>query len=67
MLEHGASGPWAKDAIWIVVEDVELTAADAGDMTGADKKKVNGDLTEIGKQVSALATVIRKRFGFDEK
>src|SRR5947208_8284045 len=28
MLERGASGPWAKDAIWIVVEDVELTAAE---------------------------------------
>jgi hypothetical protein len=28
MLERGAAGPWAKDAIWIVVEDVELTATD---------------------------------------
>ena len=28
MLERGASGPWAKDAIWIVVEDVESTAAE---------------------------------------
>src|ERR1700720_4296048 len=28
MLERGSMGPWAKDAIWIVVEDVELTAAE---------------------------------------
>ncbi len=28
LLERGASRPWAKDAIWIAVEDVELTAAE---------------------------------------
>src|SRR5439155_12715626 len=28
MLERGATRPWANDAIWIVVEDVELTAAE---------------------------------------
>ncbi|HKB79995.1 MAG TPA: hypothetical protein VKH35_09790, partial [Thermoanaerobaculia bacterium] len=28
MLERGAPRPWSPDAIWIVVEDVELTAAE---------------------------------------
>ncbi len=28
MLERDAARPWAKDAIWIVVEDVELTATE---------------------------------------
>ncbi|MDQ6799774.1 MAG: PD-(D/E)XK nuclease family protein, partial [Acidobacteriota bacterium] len=47
MLERGASGPWAKDAIWIVVEDVELTAAE-----GRLLKLAAGDFESISAATS---------------
>src|SRR5438132_2229148 len=47
MLKRGLSGPWAKDAIWIVVEDIELTTAEGRLLKlasrGADSQSARAD------------------------
>jgi hypothetical protein len=57
-----------RDDLYGVIVHVEMFVGDdAMEFSGGERIKVSQDLRDIDKKVSALASVVRQRFGFNEK
>jgi hypothetical protein len=55
------------DLAGVIIHVEMFVGADGMTFSGAERVKVSHDLDAIDKKISSLASVIRRRFGFNEK